>query len=164
MRCRPPPRHLTPLEHGPWLTELSSLRALRFVALGASGGVLVALMLGPHALPGSSAWHVLAWLLMYAGMLAVLTLLRLWVQSAWNATHQYCPDCLSYMTRGAQVCPFCGFRAPPAATPGRPLPSRAVSSGSRHPELTRCLVVLKPGGVRRGAGSGQAGSHAVRDA
>jgi hypothetical protein len=35
-------------------------------------------------------------------------IVRTW---SWNAQHQYCPDCLRYMTRGANVCPFCGFRA-----------------------------------------------------
>jgi hypothetical protein len=40
---------------------------------------------------------------------------------SWNARHQYCPDCLSYMTRGAQVCPFCSFRpgTPVSAPPHR---------------------------------------------
>jgi hypothetical protein len=29
---------------------------------------------------------------------------------SWRTQHQICPDCLSDMTRGAKVCPFCGFR------------------------------------------------------
>jgi hypothetical protein len=53
-------------------------------------------------------------------LLGPLALLGAWIQ---GRSIQYCPDCLKYMTRGARVCPYCGFRddqAPavtPAATP-----------------------------------------------
>jgi hypothetical protein len=64
-------------------------------------------------------------LLFVAGGMAFAILLgfgELWKQ---GSNRQYCPDCLKYMTRGARVCPYCGFReeqAPatvPAASPGR---------------------------------------------
>jgi hypothetical protein len=45
--------------------------------------------------------------------------------------YQYCPDCLSYMTRGAKVCPFCGFR-PVVAQEVTQLPPSASSSGWRR--------------------------------
>lgn len=54
----------------------------------------------------------------------VVTLCMVAMQALHRASSQYCPDCLQYMTRGARVCPFCGFRP----TPGVPdvPPSRSL--------------------------------------
>jgi hypothetical protein len=44
-------------------------------------------------------------------------------------TRQYCPDCLQYMTRGARVCPFCGFRdgqVPASVAAPAPRPRRSA--------------------------------------
>jgi hypothetical protein len=67
----------------------------------------------PHPL------FVMLLLLSALALLAVLISLILLVSALCRDLHQHCPDCLSYMTRGAKVCPFCGFQpetAPPASS------------------------------------------------
>jgi hypothetical protein len=88
--------------------------------LGVMGVIFVMVVLGimglipeaPHPL------FVILLLISALALLAALISLILLVSALLcRDPHQHCPDCLSYMTRGAKVCPFCGFR-PAAAPPG----------------------------------------------
>jgi len=55
--------------------------------------------------------------LLVATLVALVFTPCLVVMQALNRRlYQWCPDCLQSMTRGARVCPFCGFRP----TPGEP--------------------------------------------
>jgi len=93
---------------------------------GATGVILATLFLGgmgwipaaPHPLGG-----ILLLLSSLAAMVALICLILLVGTLLRRDLRQYCPDCLSYMTRGAKVCPFCGFRpeAPPRPALQQPL-------------------------------------------
>ena len=112
---QPARRRLEPIENEPWLRVKSAIPILRRICYGAIG---VLLMIGIVAALGNKdlmpdAMAPLSLLLACIASLTLLVCLLLLVV-AWmdRDAYQYCPDCLSYMTRGAQVCPFCGFRAP----------------------------------------------------
>jgi hypothetical protein len=80
--------------------------------LVAVGVVIGALVLGewtdPDPRSGLAALLFFALLLgAFGAVCGPLAMLGAWIQG-WAI--QYCPDCLKYMTRGARVCPYCGFR------------------------------------------------------
>lgn len=111
-----PPRHLAPLNTGPWLRDRRIVRIFGLICLAAMGVILGALVLGPWINPNSAMLSVCFWALIYAMIIEVfglLLLLLVWVE---NRAIQYCPDCLQYMTRGARVCPYCGFQDKQAST------------------------------------------------
>jgi hypothetical protein len=122
------------MEHEPWLQAKSEVPQFLGVFLGAVGVILLMMVLAsldlipkaPHPL-GALCLLLAA----FAGMVALICLIWLAVALVCGRTpsHQYCPDCLSYMTRGAKVCPFCGFR--PAVTQ-KIIPPPSVSSSGRR--------------------------------
>ena len=119
-------RDLLPMEHEPWLRAKSTVPRTLGVILGCVGFLFVTLCLGilglipeaPHPL-----FVILLLLAALAGFVALLCLVTLPVEWSRHKVYQYCPECLSYMARGAKVCPFCGFRpeVPPRPAPRQPL-------------------------------------------
>jgi hypothetical protein len=106
------PRQFVLLGQGPWL-RLSpvSRRGFGVLCLGFVGAMVVLwILLEQQAYPFSPTSHTLVTLLFVAGGLAFVTLLGFVELLRHDRTHQYCPDCLKYMTRGARVCPYCGLR------------------------------------------------------
>jgi hypothetical protein len=80
------------------------------LCLGAVVVMIVAIVLAQGLPPLSDREHTLMSLFFGAGGLAFIALLILAECTLRDGNRQYCPDCLQYMTRGAHVCPFCGFR------------------------------------------------------
>jgi hypothetical protein len=86
------------------------------VFFGAISFIIMTLIVGsmglippaPHPLGG-----VLLFLCVIAGLVVLNGCIVLVAAVISSPVDQYCPDCLSYMTRGAKVCPFCGFRETP---------------------------------------------------
>ena len=110
------PRQFVLLSQGPWL-RLSpvSRRGFGVLCLGFVGAMVVIwILLEQQAYQFSHTSHTLVSLLFVAGGLAFVTLLGFVELLRHDSTHQYCPECLKYMTRGARVCPYCGFRDAPA--------------------------------------------------
>jgi hypothetical protein len=120
-----PPRSFVPLGQGPWLRQHPIVqRVCGVLCLGALGVmVVVACVLGQKVSPVYHGNYTLVWLLLGAGALAFFSLWGFVACRDHDSNHQYCPECLQFMRRGARVCPFCGFReeqtptATPAATP-----------------------------------------------
>jgi hypothetical protein len=117
------PRHLGRLHDGPWLCDRTAVRVWGWIGFVAVGVVIGALVVGPLVDYRSALAMALLLTMLLGAFVAVcspLVMLGVWIQ---GRSIQYCPDCLQYMTRGARVCPFCGFReeqtptATPAATP-----------------------------------------------
>jgi hypothetical protein len=112
---------LIPIEHEPWLRAKSIALMAKRVLLGTAGLILLTLLLFPFGEIGLVPDAIGAIMLLVSGLAVIVSLfclLFLWLEWSYRDTYQYCPDCLSYMTRGANVCPFCGFRpetAPPAS-------------------------------------------------
>jgi hypothetical protein len=123
------PRQFVLLGRGPWLRPSPiAQRICGVVCLGALGVMVVAAILGPRAFPLSTASKNLFLLFLGAGVTAFLAL---WgFVACWNhdSNHQYCPDCLQYMTRGARVCPYCGLRDDQAST--------SAAASARRPPLS----------------------------
>ena len=117
-----PAHRFVPSEHGPWFRAKSEILHFLGVFLGAMGVIFVMIVLGIMGLipQAPDPLFVMVLLISALALLAALISLILLVSALLcRDPHQYCPDCLSYMTRGAQVCPFCGFRpetAPPASS------------------------------------------------
>jgi hypothetical protein len=72
------------------------------------------ILLEQQAYRFSHTSHTLVTLLFVAGGLAFVMLLGFGELWQLDSNRQYCPDCLKYMTRGARICPYCGFREAPA--------------------------------------------------
>jgi hypothetical protein len=110
------PHDFVPSEREPWLQAKSEVPLFLRWFLGAFGVILVLAILGmmdllpapPHPLGG-----ILLLILVLAFLAALISLTLLGLALLCRDPHQYCPDCLSYMTRGANACPFCGFRPEP---------------------------------------------------
>ena len=128
----PTPTHgLMPIAHEPWLQAKSRTSTVKWVLCGTGGVILATVMLFAWARVGlvpsnATVPNVLAGMLLLLSCLGVVLslvfLLILWVEWSCRDAYQYCPECLSYMARGAKVCPFCGFRPEgPTASPQRPL-------------------------------------------
>jgi hypothetical protein len=106
-------RSLGPLGNGPWLRAKPAVSLTLGVILGCVGFLFVTLVVGdmglipaaPNPLGG-----ILLLLCAIAGVVALTSIVALVFALLCPPVYQYCPDCLSYMTRGAKVCPFCGFR------------------------------------------------------
>jgi hypothetical protein len=121
------PRQFVLLGRGPWLRPHPiAQRACGFLCLGAVGVmVVVACMLVQKISPVYHRNYTLVWLFLSAAGLAFVSLWGFVARWDHDSKHQYCPDCLKYMTRGARVCPYCGLReeqvpasaAPPARHP-----------------------------------------------
>lgn len=114
------PRQFVLLGQGPWLRQHPIVqRVCGVVCLGALGVMVVVAGVLVERAPGYHGDSTLVWLLLGAGALAFFSLMGFVELLSHDRTHQYCPDCLKYMTRGARVCPYCGFREeqPPTATP-----------------------------------------------
>lgn len=121
-RHRLPVHRLTPMEHAPWLQATSELPLVLRWCCGAMGMlvVLVALIaLAPLPGPPHPLGGLLVLLSLLTGVVVLYCLIVCVGVLCCRDRSQYCPDCLSYMTRGANVCPFCGFR-PEGATPSTP--------------------------------------------
>jgi hypothetical protein len=116
------PRQFALLGPGPWLRPHPVFKRCIGLLFLVAVLTLVVIIVRIQRVPPVSDRHMLStWLLGAVGLAAaaLFTLGGLWVQ---ESDHQYCPDCLQYMTRGARVCPYCGFRdeqAPAAALPTR---------------------------------------------
>lgn len=115
-----PTRRLVPIKHGVWLQVQSPAARVMGILCGTGSLMLVTILLFRFGRMGLVSETVGAIMLLLTGLAILFSLCALVgvvVWWSWNAQHQYCPDCLSYMTRGAKVCPFCGFRetAPPHA-------------------------------------------------
>jgi hypothetical protein len=117
------PRHLGPLDDGPWLRDRTTARICGLISVLAVLVVLGVLGSGARIDPRSPRSSILFFVLLLGvigGLLGPLGTIILWLQ---GRLIQFCPDCLKSMTRGARVCPYCGFRdeqtptATPAATP-----------------------------------------------
>lgn len=114
------PRDLVPIEHEPWLRAKSVVPRTLGVIFGCVGVIFVTLFLGAtRVIPALSPSLGIFLLLLsaLAGLVVLICLVLLWEERSSRAMYQYCPECLSYMTRGATVCPFCGVRG---AAPGAP--------------------------------------------
>jgi hypothetical protein len=119
-------RNLIPIQNEPWLRAKSEAPLVLRWFFGATGVILTTLCLGgmgwipaaPHPLGG-----ILLLLSALATMVVLICLILLVGTLLRRDLRQYCPECLSYMTRGAKVCPFCGFRpeAPPRSAPQQSL-------------------------------------------
>ena len=123
MRTTPErPRHLGLLDDGPWLRDRTAVRLCGWIWLVAVGVVIGALVVGPLVddRPTLAMALLLTMLLgAFAAVCSPLAMLGVWIQCR---SIQYCPDCLKYMTRGARVCPYCGFRDVPAPAAAAPAP------------------------------------------
>jgi hypothetical protein len=137
--ARVPTYRLVPIENEPWLCIRSLTPIVIGVLCGTGGVIFATLMLFAWARAGlvssnATAPNALAGILLLLSCLGVVlslfVLLQWWITSALRATRQYCPDCLSYMTRGANVCPFCGFRA--VAAPPLPLQQAPARQRTRY--------------------------------
>jgi hypothetical protein len=107
------PHDLVPSEHEPWLQAKSEVPLFLRWFLGAFGVIVVLVSLGMMGLlpdPPYPLGGILLLILILALLAALISLILLVLALLGRDQHQYCPDCLSYMTRGAKVCPFCGFR------------------------------------------------------
>jgi hypothetical protein len=128
MQHTPPqhPRQFVFLDQGPWLRQHPlAQRVCGVLCLGALGVMVVVAGVLVQRAPGYHGDSTPVWLFLGAGITAFLALGVFVGLLSHDRTHQYCPDCLKYMTRGARVCPYCGFHeeqapaAVPAAPPGR---------------------------------------------
>jgi hypothetical protein len=110
-------QNLEPMESEPWLRESSPALTLKRVLLSLGLVVLVLASLYPLANAELIPDSLIGMLFLLCGAALLVGLFffaPLYVQQWYcRMTRQYCPDCLSYMTLGAHVCPFCGFRAEP---------------------------------------------------
>lgn len=109
-------RNLVPIENESWLQAKSLSPTVKYVLLGTACIILVTLVLFPLGSIGLVPEFIFAIMFLLcalAVMVALFFLLLLWIERSSRDLYQYCPDCLSYMTRGANVCPFCGFRPEP---------------------------------------------------
>lgn len=104
---------LIPIANGPWLRAKSEVPMLVGICCGAVAFMLLTLLflhLGDVDLVPDAIGDTMLLLSALASVAALVSLIWLVVALVCRASHQYCPECLSYMTRGATVCPFCGFR------------------------------------------------------
>jgi hypothetical protein len=113
------PRHLGLLDDGPWLRDRTAVRVWGWISVLSVLVVIGALCVFPLADSRSALATALFVVLLFGGigvLFGPLGTIMLWLQ---GRVIQYCPDCLKYMTRGARVCPYCGFRdeQTPAAVP-----------------------------------------------
>jgi hypothetical protein len=114
------PRHVGLLDDGPWLRDRTAVRIWGWISVLSVLVIIGALAAFPPPGAARSDLATLLLFVLFLGGLGVLFgllgMIILWLHSR---SIQYCPDCLKYMTRGACVCPYCGFRAEPA--PAAPL-------------------------------------------
>jgi hypothetical protein len=109
----PSTHRLVRIKHRVWLQVQSPAARITGILCGTGGLILVTILLFSFGRMGLVSETIGAIMLLATGLAILLSLCALagvvlwW---SWNAQPQYCPDCLSYMTRGATVCPFCGFR------------------------------------------------------
>lgn len=127
------PRDLDPIEHEPWLRAKSVVPRILGAIFGCVGVIFVTLFLGAtRVIPELSPSLGIALLLLsaLAGLVVFICLVLLWEERSSRNMYQYCPECLSYMTRGATVCPFCGFRGD---APGAPSSEQPRDRARMHP-------------------------------
>lgn len=122
-RVRVSARGLVPQGGEPWYTCPSWVRPGSYAVLGMLGGILGLRPLVEHI--DVRQWPHLGFFL---GLLIpctlfclAITLCMVLMQALNRRYYQWCPECLQAMTRGAHVCPFCGFR------PGERAPDRPAS-------------------------------------
>jgi hypothetical protein len=119
------PHHLIPIEHEPWLQKKSMVPTVKRLFLGSLCLILLTVMVFPFGQMGLVPDAVGVVLLLLSGLAVLVALLCLTLlveMVLCRDPYQYCPDCLSYMTRGAKVCPFCGFRPEAPLRPVSPQP------------------------------------------
>jgi hypothetical protein len=110
---------LEPIAREPWLRDKPST-ALKWLLAIAAAFLLLTEVLSPflHDMAPTNPLGMLVFFLMLAAVLYLCVgPLLLAVFALRRKQRQYCPDCLSYMNRGAHVCPFCGFRDDASASP-----------------------------------------------
>jgi hypothetical protein len=116
-----PSHRLVPNKYESWLHAKSEMPHFLGVFLGAIGVIFVIVVLGIMGLLPEAPHPLFVMLLLISALAllaALISLILLVSALLCRDPHQHCPNCLSYMTRGAKVCPFCGFRpetAPPAS-------------------------------------------------
>jgi hypothetical protein len=98
--------------------------ALGIISLSLVLGVMIDRLNAQH---WPNARVALVFLLVALMMGALYTLGMVVMHALHRVRFQYCPDCFQSMTRGAHVCPWCGFRPTPEE-PGVP--------SSRSPQRT----------------------------
>ncbi len=119
--------------YGPWLQPTSFAPIVRKVG-GGTGCAMIGLLvlfatakagLISNQAPWPNTLGVLLFIATIVGLFASGWCGVMWARTVWDRRNrQYCPDCLSYMSRGAHVCPFCGFRDASSALPrGAPQPA-----------------------------------------
>ena len=108
-------KYLRPIGHGPWLTDPTAVRVCGRLSLAGFGVFLSLIVLLPHPrITPRPVWVGVVFWTMPLLFVAACGLLAVTV-SSWvhERAVQYCPDCLRSMSRGAYVCPWCGFRETP---------------------------------------------------
>jgi hypothetical protein len=117
-------RHLIPIMHEPWLQAKSPVPAVLWILCIAVDMLLITVLLESFGRSGMVPNAVGVMLLLRAALalpaacISLIILVFAWLRPA---VYQYCPECFSYITRGAKVCSFCHFRpqTPLSATPPR---------------------------------------------
>ena len=120
--------HLIPIPHEPWLQAKPPVPAVLLILCIAVGILLITVLLEPFGRRGlvpntvGVMMLLLAALALPAAFISLIILVFAWLRPAM---YQYCPECFSYMTRGATVCPFCSFRPEtPLSATVHPMPAR----------------------------------------
>jgi hypothetical protein len=135
--CPHMPREgLTPLPHTGWLQERSAIPRMWWVV----GGML-GMSVGMVGLCELATAHLVSQALAGIGFLVwsgtvvvgIGALALLGVEQCDRKTHQYCPECLSVMARGATCCPACRFRPRHEGAPLQRL--REARTGRPHAVL-----------------------------
>ncbi len=104
-----------PLEGGPWLTDCSvtgsclRLSFWGFVVAFGLGMIITPFMKGGGSNGAKNLMLLVLFLFAASAMCFLVSLAGL----VNRQLMQFCPDCLRSMTRGAHVCPYCGFRETP---------------------------------------------------
>lgn len=120
-----PRRQLVPIPGEAWLQPKVWTPGLTWAVVGALSTLLLSvLILLPFHNPPVALFLTLVGLCLGASMVLFIVPFVFLALLLERRTRQYCPDCLQYMTRGARVCPYCGFRddqAPAAGTAALPV-------------------------------------------
>ena len=118
---------LIPIPHEPWLQAKSPVPAVLWILCIAVGILLTTVFLEPFGRRGLVPHTVGIMMLLLAALALPATFISLIILAfAWlrPAVYQYCPECFSYMMRGATVCPFCSFRPETPSATAHPMPAR----------------------------------------
>jgi hypothetical protein len=110
-------KSLRPLGQGPWRTDPAAVRFYGSISLVTCVVAMGLALVVPRyytiiSKPGD--WvHTTVGIMLVLFVAALGSLAVMIVCWLGERTVQYCPECLTSMTRGAYVCPYCGFRETP---------------------------------------------------